>query len=375
MFVLVITSMFSFMQLSSPNIISANADLTNPIVTWNEFTTNLGLQRQDGPPELARDDTLVAVAIYDALLHMTTGKSSPSQAAIAAGAASEVLRYLFPDKISQINALEASETAGIQGYSKGQISSGLNIGEMEGKRVVAYAKTDGADASWDGIIPTGPCIWTGVNPIGPLVGNQKTFILNSATEFPISPPAPCGSPADQAEVQLEIDTNNNLTPEQIAIAQKWAPSPAVLDNNQLNSRILTHHLSIFDAARASAYVNVCSYDAFVAIWHIKYIYWIDRPFMRISGFVPVIPTPNFPAYPSGHSGVASSTALVLGKLFPDEASVFISEAQEDALSRLLGGVHWNEDDVNAYNLGLQIGQKVVNDMEGPPHPFVLPNIK
>ena len=147
----------------------------------------------------------------------------------------------------------------------------------------------------------------------------------------------------------------------------------MLHNDQLNERILSNNLSIFDAAHAAVYVNVASHDSMVAVWHSKYIFWTGRPFQLISGFEPVIVTPNFPAYPSGHSTAAPSTAVVLGQLFPEDAEQLILDAQENALSRLLGGVHWNVDDTVGYDLGLQIGNKVVEDMLGPPHPFIHPN--
>lgn len=113
-----------------------------------------------------------------------------------------------------------------------------------------------------------------------------------------------------------------------------------------------------------------AFDIFVSIWHTKYVYWLDRPFQRIDGFASVIATPNFPAYPSGHSGVAGATSRVLGHIFPADAAQLTAEAEEDALSRLLGGVHWNQDDVHGIDLGYKIGDKVVQDMLKPPHTFV-----
>jgi len=365
--------MFSFGQFSaSPSVFSATAESINPVVSWNIFTGDLGVLHNHGPPDLARDYVLVHVAIYDALLSANNMQGNPSQTAIVAGAASEVLQHLFPENVEQIIAMESSEIASIPD-EKGKINSGLSIGHMVGKKVVAYAKADGYDTIWDGIIPIGPCNWTGVAPIGATFGSVKTFVLNSWDEFSIPPPPECGSTEDLAEIQLVIDTHDALTTEQIDIARKWEPIPALLHNDQLNERILSHNLSIFDAARAAAYVNVASHDSMVAVWHSKYIFWTGRPFQRIADFEPVIATPNFPAYPSGHSTAAPATAVILGNLFPEDAEQLILDAQENALSRLLGGVHWNVDDTVGYDLGLQVGNKVLEDMLGPPHPFIHPH--
>lgn len=376
---LVATSMFSVGQFSvTTNVISASANTPNPVITWNQFTTTLGLQHNVPAPYLARDYALVHVAMYDALLQtINQNNGNPSQAAIVAGATSEVLTHLFPDSAAEISTVEASQIASIQGYDDGQIISGSSIGHHVGKKVVAYAKTDGSDAVWDGIIPTGDCKWTGVNPIGPMFGLQKTFILTSGAEFQPELPYACGSLEDLADIQMVIEAHNNLTPEQIAIAHKWADlPPPTIWNNMLNDRISSKNLGIFDAARASAYLNVGMYDAFVSCWYTKMgnpdTYWTARPFQRIPDFTSVIPTPNFPSYTSGHSTISSAASLIMGQLFPDEASFFIAQAQEAAISRLWGGIHFPQDNDNGFAVGAQIGNKVVNDMQGPPHPFVHP---
>ena len=106
--VLVLTSMFSFGQFSTDsNGFLASAE-SNPVVSWNVFTGELGVLHKHGPPDLARDYVLVHVAIYDALLLANNMKGNPSQAAIVAGAASEVLQHMFPENVEQIIAMESS---------------------------------------------------------------------------------------------------------------------------------------------------------------------------------------------------------------------------------------------------------------------------
>jgi membrane-associated phospholipid phosphatase len=206
-----------------------------------------------------------------------------------------------------------------------------------------------------------------------MFGKQKTFILTSGDEFQPPPPYPCGSPQDLADLQGVINAHASLTPEKIAIVHKWADlPPPTIWNNTLNERIASHSLDIFDAAHASVYLNVGLYDAFVSCWATKCTYWTARPFQRITGFVPVIPTPNFPSYTSEHSTVSSAASLIMGQLFPDEASFFISQAHEAAISRLWGGIHYPQDNNNGLAVGALIGAEVVSDMQSPLHPFVIP---
>ncbi len=356
-------------ELGTTLVIAAPAETTNPVVEWDQLTTNLGLAHKLPAPFLAHEYALVHVAMYDALL--SNNKSLP-QTPIVAAAAYEVLIFLFPGDAARISGTFNSQLANITGYTADQISSAISLGQAAGDAVVAYAQTDGSIAAWNGAMPAGPCTWTGSNPVGPVFGNQKTFILTSSSEFKPPPPYPCGSPQDLQEVQAVIDAYNNLTSKEIAIVHKWADlPPPTIWNNMLNDRIAGHSLSTFDAARASVYLNVGMYDAFISCWAIKYVYWTARPFQRIPGFVPLITTPNFPSYVSGHSMISSAASLIMGQLFPDEADFFIGQAAEAAVSRLWGGIHYPQDNHIGFALGLLIGAKVVSDMQGPAHPFVL----
>ena len=52
----------------------------------------------------------------------------------------------------------------------------------------------------------------------------------------------------------------------------------------------------------------------------------------------------------------------MGELFPSEQAFFGAEAEEAALSRFLGGIHFHHDDNQGLVVGRQIGTKTVNRM-------------
>jgi membrane-associated phospholipid phosphatase len=351
----------------------------NTIVFWNELLTSISLHNKTTAPFLARDYALLHVAIHDALLQPTNNNSNnneekPAEVAIVAGAAAEVLRYLFPENFTSIAELEEQQITRIKGHYNSQIISGWILGHNVGKKVVEYAKTDNISSEqWNGTQPSSLEYWTGTNPIGPLFGYQKTYILSSGAEFQPPPPYPFGSARDLADVQAVIDAAHSRTPEQIAIVHKWADlPPPTIWNDMLNDRIESHNLTTYEAARASAYLNTAMYDSFVSCWYTKFTYWTARPFQRIFDptFTTVIPTPNFPSYTSGHSTISSAAAVILGQLFPEEAMYFLSQAQEAAMSRLWAGIHFPQDNNNGFAVGQQIGSEYVNDMLKPPHQFV-----
>jgi hypothetical protein len=69
-------------------------------------------------------------------------------------------------------------------------------------------------------------------------------------------------------------------------------------------------------------------------------------------------TPLFPAYPSGSAGYAGAAQAVMTYLFPADAAKFEQRANDQAESRLLGGIHWRYDSVSL-GAGNQIGGLVV----------------
>jgi hypothetical protein len=362
---------------SLANRISAYASAEDPVITWNKLTTQLSLENKLSPPRLARAYALVQISIYDALLSSKDlgGRSTQDvERAVAAGAASEVLNYLFPGNATQTSDVLSSQItpAGRQNATEsGAPSNGLRFGQMVGKQVVIYAKKDGSDAKFTGSIPTGDCKWTGTNPVEPMAGQWKTFILTSATEIQPPPPKPCNSEEYKAQVRQLVDASHNRTAEQIRLIHYWGDSPPpAIWNNILNERIESHNLSIVDAARASAYLNIGMYDAGVSTWYAKFKYWTERPFQAVPGLITEIPTPNFPAYTSGHSTFSGAASTILGDLFPNEKGYFSSLADEANMSRMWGGLHLLQDCNEGLAMGTKIGSKIVQDMHRTAHTLI-----
>jgi hypothetical protein len=240
-----------------------------------------------------------------------------------------------------------------------------------GQNIIKYAKSDGSNVRFTGSMPVGKCIWNGTNPVTPMAGYWKTYILRSGAEIQPPPPPTWGSNEDILNVQDILQSSHVRTPQQITAAHKWGDTlPPVIWNNILNQLINLNHLSIFDAAHASAYLNTAMYDAFVSTWYTTYTYWTARAFQRIANFTTVIPTPNFPGYTSGHSTISAAANKVLDDLFPNEQNYFDSLLVEASMSRFWAGIHFKEDIYNGMSVGSAIGEKIVNDMHKIPHPLV-----
>lgn len=337
----------------------------DPSTYWNAVTTSLGIKANFPPPKLARAYTLVHVAIYDALISRH-GKRRHHllDNVVAAGAGSTILLYLFPDDSAQILRalpvlLQRDSSQGLRRFVRSWV-----LGRTVGEIVVDHGKHDNSDAVYVGTPPTGDGIWTGTNPVLPMAGMWRTWITTTGSEFQPEPPYPFGSHNDSVDTQEVLARSLARTEDEIAIVHKWADlPPPTIWNIYLKDRILSNHLNVFHAARSYAYLNTAMYDAFVSCWLTKYTYWTARPFQRIPGLVTVITTPNFPSYTSGHSTISSAAALVMSRIFPSDKTFFTASANEAAVSRLLGGIHFRHDNDQGLVVGTKIGRKVAAVME------------
>jgi len=157
------------------------------------------------------------------------------------------------------------------------------------------------------------------------------------------------------------------------------------------------HLTLSEKARLLALVNVASADAVIACWEAKYTYVFWRPITAIRlastdgnpnttedpAWTPLLITPNFPEYPSGHATVSPAAATVLGTYFGNDAeftltsetvpgvvryySSFTQAADEAFNARIYGGIHFRSACRDGRALGTQIGSLVMTNVAQPIH--------
>jgi len=359
-----------------------------PGYRWNELAINTAVKNNMLMTRAMRAMTLLNVALYDATVaawdskyaynrerpserdhRLTTvlpnpaSPSYPSEHAVAAGAAAEVLAYIFPaDAQSFADAANAAGRsrllAGVQYPS--DVAAGLALGRAVGDLVVARAKTDGSDQPWTGSVPTTPGHWNGTNPIEPTLGSWKPWLLSSGSQFRPGPP-----PAyDSAQEATELAELKNFvhTPATDRAAFYWQfPYPTSLPQLQYSYAQLDRQIAAYrldadppQAARISALMGVTIFDAYVACWDAKYTYWAPRPAMVDPTFKPLFPAPNHPSYPSAHGCVTGAMTELLASLFPREAAEYARIAHDASESRIAAGIHFRSD----VDAGLMIGHQV-----------------
>lgn len=83
-------------------------------------------------------------------------------------------------------------------------------------------------------------------------------------------------------------------------------------------------------------------DASYYLWAAKFRFNRIRPY-SLDERLRNLETPNFPAYPSGHSGNSYVAAYVYELLLPEHRDLFLRNARDMAYSRELLGVHFASD--------------------------------
>ena len=374
-----------------------------PTTAWHSLALDLSAfywvllpdVRLATPARSARAFALLHVAMYDALVATWNAKyfydrpapanadprvqayvdvgdapSYPSEHAAAAAAAAAVLSYLFPNEDTTAFhslASDAGEARIVAGAAyPSDVDAGYAIGRAVAARVIARARTDGSADPWSGTMPTGPTAWKPTpsrfvaEPFDPTAGSWRPWVIPSGDAFRPGPPPALGSPEFNRDLDELRSLSQARTTEQANIARFWASeSPSSRWEVFIQDEIARRGFGTMRAARALALASVATYDAMVACWDAKYVYWLLRPISADPALVTVFSTPPFPSYPSGHSTLSSAVAEVFAELFPAAAREYRHKGEEASLSRVMAGVHYRFDVLAGEALGRHVGEAVV----------------
>jgi hypothetical protein len=301
------------------------------------------------------------------------------------------------------------------GFDEDRIYNSWRYAKAVSKKILAYAKADhynkisnfarytpvDKEGCW---YPTPPGFLPAVEPY---FNTVRTFALDSCTQFPAPPPTAFSSGKKTAFYKLLLQNYNEGKPvpeEQRVIAAFWDCNPfAVQDDGHLimsRKKISpgAHWLGITGIACEKAgkrfeetmqihtWVAVGLMDAFICCWDEKFRSNRIRPETAIRKYIdpqwtPILQTPPFPEYLSGHSVISACSATILTHFFgnnfayTDDVEVayglpqrqftsFNQAAQEAAISRFYGGIHFMDAIDNGLVVGNKVGSWVVKKING-----------
>lgn len=225
------------------------------------------------------------------------------------------------------------------------------------------------------------------------------LVLDSASQFQCPAPPPFSTDTSSTffrNVNEVYTTSKNLTPEQDTIARYWDDNPFVMEHAghtmYANKKItpVGHWIGItgiaagmkkldaVETAEAYLMTSISIFDTFIGCWEEKFRTQVLRPITVINDHIdrnwqPMLQTPAFPEYTSGHSGISAAAATVLTARFganfafedtsdleyigmKRQFSSFAQAAAEASISRVYGGIHYR----SGVEAGTAQGAKVGN---------------
>ncbi|MFD0798885.1 vanadium-dependent haloperoxidase [Maribacter chungangensis] len=256
--------------------------------------------------------------------------------------------------------------------------------------------------------PTPPAYMDGIEPHWNKI---RPFYLDSAAQFKPVPPPPFSLEKDSDfykelievyNISNEITANGDDS-EEIQIAQFWDCNPYVSVTRghlMFATKKITpgaHWIGITKIASrktnsdfdetlyAYTKTSLALYDAFISCWDEKYRSNLIRPETLINQYiddswVPILQTPPFPEYTSGHSVVSGAAGIVLTDIFGDNFAFdddtevpyglpvrsftsFNAAADEAAISRMYGGIHYRAAVEVGVDQGRQVGKLLLQKIE------------
>lgn len=318
----------------------------------------------------------------------------------------------------QLETFQASFTDSCRnaGFDEQTISQSLRYARFVSKAILAYARTDRYNkiSNFDRYTPmTGDGYWYPTPPayiaaVEPYFNTVRPFFLDSASQFKPSPPVEYSNDKNAPFFKMlqanAAQGEKNLADEHRLIAAYWDCNPfAVQDGGHLLVGLKkispgAHWLGITGIAcrnekksfNESMFMHTMIamglMDSFMACWDEKYRSNRVRPETAIRRQLdphwrPLLQTPPFPEYLSGHSCISATSAALLTHFlgenipFTDTVEVrfglperkfgsFKQAAREAAMSRFYGGIHFMDAIENGLIQGNQVGELVIRKLAG-----------
>jgi hypothetical protein len=390
---------------ANPNVIPM-VPATDVVLDWNQQAVGLTLNVVPAlaPINQSRVMAIFQVAVHDAINGITgeyetylsppspPDNASPVAAAIAA--AHHALKNLFPGNDAVLDDHFVNSLAA-NGLSL--TDPGIEFGRAAAAAILsARANDHSSEAQFDYTAPGAgtPGVWVRINNAPALLpgwGNVTPFVLRSGSQFrPDAPPALDSEryATDYNEIkQIGVDVGSPRSVEQTQIARFWRASPTAIWNPVLTQVVQTRNLDLSEKARVFALFYLAAADASIACWDAKYAYNFWRPETAIRNgdldfndltagnptWLPFVPTPPHPEYPSGHATNSSAMAKILTSAFDDTPGITMvvtlsgitrswtsfSQAVDEVIdARVYSGIHFRNSDEVGARLGRQVAQFV-----------------
>lgn len=390
----------------------------NEVTKWTSLTLQAIRINKTNPPIASRNLAMVEVSMFDAInsivkkyqpysMGIAVEAELPKEVA-AAQAAREILSKLYPGNTPYWDE-ELNKTLDL--FPEGsQKQKAIDLGVLIAENVwdlrsndlkPSFRAEDISNLDFEiGVwVPTPPAYaqallpkWGKTKPFGILSGNQ--FRQNGPPRFESD---------EYARDYLEIKdygakNNSKRSADQTQMALFWADGEGTITPPGHWNRIAigiakNKKLDILESSRLMTLLNVALADSAISAWDMKFFYNCWRPITAVQeagrddnsqtqtqlGWEPLLSTPPFPDYVSGHSSFSGAASTILALYFGSDKMQFITEsedlpgvirsfsrfseaADEAGKSRVYGGIHYEFANRDGKNAGKKISEFVFNNL-------------
>jgi hypothetical protein len=401
---------------------------TNAVLYWNEEVLNTTRLSRNPPPVASLHMATLHAAIFEAVntitrthtpwLNREPAPEGIDRDAAIAGAAHTVLVALWGQASNPRNFDVALDRA-LQGIPDGDArTAGLAWGKKIATAILAKRASAGLDKPLPGPFASNePGKWRETPPgfrpaVLPHVSKVTPFVMKSPDQFRVPPPPPLDSKefADDIALVARIGARDGAerTEYETLSAPFWADdlgsaTPPGHWNVIAQDLARRRELSTEECARLFALLNFACADAGISCWDSKFHYNLWRPETAIREitkevnphavahpeFIPLMASPAFPGYTSGHSTFSSAASRLLERYFRTDDIEFtttsdglpgavrsfkkLSDARREiGMSRVWGGIHFMCDNLAGQEAGIKIADWVYEQALQPTRDWTKP---
>jgi RHS repeat-associated protein len=382
------------------------------VTDWNAIALEAIRTDRTAPPRAAYILAMVQTTVFDAVDAIdqkydvfkidATAAPNASPEAAAVAAAHRILVHYFPHQQAVLDLAYTQSLAKLQDSTSK--NDGIALGESVADQMLALRANDGTEAVVAETPSTDLGKWRPTLPkydgaALPQWPDVETFALVDGAQF-----RPSGPPAlDSAQYAADYNLTQQLgaknsairTADQTQIAKFWADGAGTYTppghwNQIAQDAAANSGNSLIDNARLFALLDVSLADSGIAAWDAKYQYDFWRPITAIQQgdadgnaltvgdptWTPLINTPPFPEYVSGHSTFSGAASTILTNAFGSNYSFtttsygltgitrsftsFDQAADQAGMSRIYGGIHFNSANQDGLALGRNVGSYVAS---------------
>lgn len=367
----------------------------------SEFNTLNGLLKEYIPIPIADTTKQINLELSALIAHMELSKSL-----IFSEDRFEKLQDSLYTQWEDTNKEEFQQSKEYAFSVVGHMKAWMNKDNYAQTRTMPKFTVDTDDASrWQ---PTPPAYMDGIEPHWNKI---RTFLIDSAQQFKPDPHPEYSMEKDSKfyeelmevyNTSIEIQKNGDES-EEVEIARFWDCNPFVSVTRGhfmfatkkispgahwiLIVKIATRKTNSNFEETVNAYTktSIAIADAFISCWDEKYRSNLIRPETVINqnidpDWLPILQTPPFPEYSSGHSVVSGAASVILTEIFGDNFyfeddtelqfglpmrsfKSFYEASSEAAISRMYGGIHYRAAIENGLEQGKRVGHFIAEKLE------------